>query len=112
MTQAAIRYDQQAFTARSSTRSQSGPRSVQEAPGEVRERPNRSHCKSENAPSPGTSYREDPNMKVEILAIPPRKDPGDVCCKWRFSMRTEDDPEYVPIELSTKTPDQDARPLN
>lgn len=37
----------------------------------------------------------DPNMKVEILAIPPRKDPGDVCCKWRFSMRTPDDPEYV-----------------
>jgi hypothetical protein len=36
-----------------------------------------------------------PNMKVEILAIPPRKDPGDVCCKWRFSMRTPDDPEYV-----------------
>jgi hypothetical protein len=35
------------------------------------------------------------NMKVEILAIPPRKDPGDVCCKWRFSMRTPDDPEYV-----------------
>jgi len=36
-----------------------------------------------------------PNMKVDILAIPPRKDPGDVCCKWRFSMRTPDDPEYV-----------------
>ena len=29
---------------------------------------------------------------TSILAIPPRKDPGDVCCKWRFSMRTEDDP--------------------
>ncbi len=37
-----------------------------------------------------------PNMKVEILAIPPRKDPGHVCCKWRFSMRTPDDAEYVP----------------
>jgi hypothetical protein len=23
-----------------------------------------------------------PNMKVDILAIPPRRDPGDVCCKW------------------------------
>jgi hypothetical protein len=42
------------------------------------------------------------NMKVDILAIPPRKDAGDVCCKWRFSVRTEDDPEYVPIELNHK----------
>ena len=32
------------------------------------------------------------------------KDPGDVCCTWRFSMRTEDDPEYVPVELTTKPP--------
>jgi hypothetical protein len=46
-----------------------------------------------------------PNMKVEILAIPPRRDPGDVCCKWRFSMRTEDDPEYVPVELTEKPRD-------
>jgi hypothetical protein len=31
-----------------------------------------------------------------------------VCCKWRFSMRDEDDPEYVPIELTTKPdPSQD-----
>jgi hypothetical protein len=43
-----------------------------------------------------------PNMKVEILAIPPRRDPGDVCCKWRFSMRDEDDPEFVPVDLTTK----------
>ena len=34
---------------------------------------------------------------------PARKDPGDVCCKWRFTMRTEDDPAYVPVEL-TKNP--------
>jgi hypothetical protein len=46
-----------------------------------------------------------PNMKVDILAIPPRKDEGDVCCKWRFSMRDEDDPEYVPVELTTKPKD-------
>jgi len=46
-----------------------------------------------------TTKMYNPNMKVEILAIPPRKDPGDVCCKWRFSMRTPDDPEYVPVEL-------------
>lgn len=43
-----------------------------------------------------------PNMKVDILAIPPRKNEGDVCCKWRFSMRDEDDPEYVPVELTAK----------
>ena len=49
-----------------------------------------------------TTQLYNPNMKVEILAIPPRKDPGDVCCKWRFSMRDESDPEYVPVELSRK----------
>jgi len=42
-----------------------------------------------------TTKLYNPNIKVEILAIPPRKDPGNVCCKWRFSMRTPDDPEYV-----------------
>ena len=54
-----------------------------------------------------TTKLYNPNMKVEILAIPPRKDPGDVCCKWRFSMRTPDDPEYVqePGEV-TKKPDR------
>jgi hypothetical protein len=49
-----------------------------------------------------TTKMYNPNMKVEILAIPPRKDPEDVCCKWRFSMRDEDDPEYVPVTLTTK----------
>ena len=49
-----------------------------------------------------TTTMYNPNMKVDILAIPPRVDEGDVCCKWRFSMRDEDDPEYVPIELGTK----------
>ncbi len=52
-----------------------------------------------------TTKLYNPNMKVEILAIPPRKDPGNVCCKWRFSMRTPDDPEYVK-EPSGK-PDRD-----
>jgi len=33
-----------------------------------------------------------------------RRDPGDVCCKWRFSMRTPDDPEYVPVTLARKLP--------
>jgi hypothetical protein len=51
-----------------------------------------------------TTAMYNPNMKVDILAIPPRVDEGDVCCKWQFSMRTEDDPEYVPVEL-TKKPD-------
>jgi hypothetical protein len=52
-----------------------------------------------------TTQLYNPNMQVEILAIPPRRDPGDVCCKWRFSMRSEDDPEYVPVELTTKRGD-------
>lgn len=51
-----------------------------------------------------TTKLYDPNMKVDILAIPPRRDPGDVCCRWRFSMRDEDDPEYVPVELGTRPP--------
>ncbi len=49
-----------------------------------------------------TTKMYNPNMLVDILAIPPRKDPDDVCCKWRFSIRDEDDPEYVPVELTTK----------
>jgi hypothetical protein len=49
-----------------------------------------------------TTKMYDPNMLVDILAIPPRVDDGDVCCKWRFSMRDESDPEYVPVELTTK----------
>jgi hypothetical protein len=49
-----------------------------------------------------TTKMYNPNMKVDILAIPPRRDPGDVCCKWQFSMRTEDDPEYVPVEITKK----------
>ena len=49
-----------------------------------------------------TTKMYNPNMRVDILAIPPRRDEGDVCCKWRFSMRTEDDPEYVPVEITHK----------
>jgi hypothetical protein len=52
-----------------------------------------------------TTKMYNPNMKVEILAIPPRKAEGDVCCKWRFSMRDESDPEYVPVELTAKPSD-------
>jgi hypothetical protein len=48
-----------------------------------------------------TTKMYNPNMVVDMLAIPTRKDPGDVYCKWRFSMRTEDDPAYVPVELIT-----------
>ena len=49
-----------------------------------------------------TTKMYNPNMVVDILAIPPRMDPGDVCCKWRFSMRDESDPEYVPVSLTEK----------
>ena len=49
-----------------------------------------------------TTKMYNPNMKVDILAIPPRRDPGDVCCKWQFSMRDESDPEYVPVTLRPK----------
>ena len=34
-----------------------------------------------------TAKMYNPNMKVDILAIPPRVDQGDVCCKWKLSMR-------------------------
>ncbi len=52
-----------------------------------------------------TTQMYNPNMLVDILAIPPRVDPGNVCCKWRFSMRDENDPEYVPVELGEKPAD-------
>lgn len=52
-----------------------------------------------------TTKMYNPNMKVDILAIPPRVDDGDVCCKWRFSMRSEDDPEYVPVSLTSRSRD-------
>jgi hypothetical protein len=43
-----------------------------------------------------------PNMKMDILAIPPRPDADHVCCVWRLSMRDESDPQYVPVELTQK----------
>jgi len=49
-----------------------------------------------------TAKMYNPNMKVDILAIPPRIDTDDVCCKWQLSMRSEDDPDYVPVELTVK----------
>lgn len=48
-----------------------------------------------------TAKMYNPNMKVDILAIPPRIDDGNVCCKWQLSMRDESDPDYVPIQLGT-----------
>ena len=42
-----------------------------------------------------TAKMYDPNMKVEMLALPPRKSKEDVCCMYRLSMRAKDDPEYV-----------------
>lgn len=49
-----------------------------------------------------TAKMYNPNMKVDILAIPPRISSENVCCKWRLSMRSPDDPEYVPAELSAR----------
>ncbi len=46
-----------------------------------------------------TAKMYNPNMKVEILAIPPRVSKDEVCCKWRLSMRDESDPEYVRPEV-------------
>ena len=34
-----------------------------------------------------TAKMYDPNMKVEVLAIPPRNSKEDVCCRFRLSMR-------------------------
>ncbi|HTQ21320.1 hypothetical protein [Mycobacterium sp.] len=42
-----------------------------------------------------TAKMYNPNIKVEILAIPPRVSTEHVCCKWRLSMRDASDPEYV-----------------
>lgn len=49
-----------------------------------------------------TAKMYNPNMKVDILAIPPRIDDGDVCCKWKLSMRDDTDPEYVAVDITTK----------
>ncbi len=45
-----------------------------------------------------TAKMYNPNMKVEILAIPPRASKDYVCCRWRLSMRDESDPEFTPGE--------------
>ncbi|HUO40814.1 MAG TPA: hypothetical protein VMU34_24540, partial [Mycobacterium sp.] len=42
-----------------------------------------------------TAKMYNPNMKVEILAIPPRTSKEDVCCRWRLSMHRPGDPEYL-----------------
>ena len=52
-----------------------------------------------------TAKLYNPNMKMDVLAIPPRVDDGHVCCKWKLSMRTPDDPEYVSVELTSRTAD-------
>ena len=49
-----------------------------------------------------TAKLYNPNMKMDVLAIPPRVDDTQVCCKWQLSMRTPDDPEYVRVELTSK----------
>ena len=49
-----------------------------------------------------TAKLYNPNMKMEILQIPPRASEGHAPCRWRLSMRDESDPEYVPVELGEK----------
>lgn len=49
-----------------------------------------------------TAKLYNPNMKLDVLAIPPRVDDTHVCCSWRLSMRTPDDPEYVPVQITSK----------
>ena len=39
-----------------------------------------------------TAKMYNPNMQVEILAIPPRVSKDEVCCRWRLSMRATPDP--------------------
>src|SRR4051812_24427843 len=53
-----------------------------------------------------TAKMYNPNMKVEILAIPPRVSKDHVCCRWRLSMRDESDPEFV------QAPAVDIQPTN
>jgi len=48
-----------------------------------------------------TAKLYNPNMKMDILAIPPRRDADHVCCRWKLSMRDESDPEYVQIKEPT-----------
>jgi hypothetical protein len=43
-----------------------------------------------------TAKMYNPNMKVEILAVPPRVSKDEVCCRWRLCMRDQSDPEYFP----------------
>ena len=43
-----------------------------------------------------TTKMYNPNMKVDILAIPPRRDPGDVCCKWQLQHARRGRPRVRP----------------
>jgi hypothetical protein len=49
-----------------------------------------------------TAKLYNPNMKMDVLSIPPRVDDGHICCRWQLSMRTPDDPDYVSVEIGTK----------
>ena len=74
---------------------------------QVREadRPNTVNCHSTCPKSMVvTTKMYNPNMKVDILAIPPRVNEGDVCCKWRLSMRDESDFRNTPPCRSHPSP--------
>jgi hypothetical protein len=45
-----------------------------------------------------TAKLYNPNMKMEILAIPPRVSDKHVCCVWKLSMRDESDPDFIPVK--------------
>jgi hypothetical protein len=47
-----------------------------------------------------TAKLYNPNMKMDVLAIPPRLDDTHICCRWKLSMRSPDDPEYVPVTFT------------
>ena len=44
-----------------------------------------------------TGKMYDPNFKVDVLAIPPRKSKEYVCCRFKLSLRDKSDPEYVAV---------------
>jgi hypothetical protein len=49
-----------------------------------------------------TAKLYNPNMKMDILAIPPRPSADHACCVWKLSMRDESDPAYLPVDLIRK----------
>ena len=51
-----------------------------------------------------TAKLYNPNMKMDILAIPSRASADHECCVWKLSIRDESDPEYVPVSAHPESP--------